>query len=276
MRIGLQTATTMQCNLVTDIKMVREAGFDEIELQLPKMEKYFAVGFTLDDLKGVLNGFPVTMLDALYPFEAQDKESRARLCRDCERYSGWAQAIGCGAIQVVALNGLKGISWPEARSLYASALRELADIARPFGVALGVEPLVWSPFHSLEQCLEVIDATERNNVKFNVDTFHLWTDGTRWDDVSKLDPNVIMSIHVADTNPKAEMQWSDDDRTALPGDGVVPMAEAIRAIKATGFDGVWSVEMWSKIHYEWDPEILISDLKQRMDRLVAGTMTANN
>ena len=268
MKMGLQTATTMQCNLVTDIKLVRWAGFDEIELQIPKMEKYFAVGFTLDDLKATLEGFPVTMLDALYPFEPRDKETRTRLRRDCERYCAWAQEIGCTALQVVALDGLKDLPWSEARGKYAASLRELADIAAPFGVRLGVEPLVWSPFHSLPQCLEVLDMTERENVKFNVDTFHLWADGTRLDDLAKLDPDVILSIHVADTNPKAEMQWSDDDRTALPGDGVVPLKEMIEAIQATGFDGVWSVEMWSKIHYEWDPEVLIDELKKRMDGLL--------
>src|SRR5687767_13613835 len=150
MKIGLQTATTMQCNLITDIKLVREAGFDEIELQIPKMEKYFAVWNTIEDLKGVLNGFPVTMLDCLYPFEPQDAPTRERLRRDCERYSSWAEALGCTALQVVALDGLKGLPWSEARPKYASALRELADIAAPHGVRLGVEPLVWSPFHSMQ------------------------------------------------------------------------------------------------------------------------------
>ena len=269
MKLGLQTVCTMQCNLMSDVRLARDAGFDEIELQTSKMEKYFNAGFTLDDLKAAMDGIPVTMLDALYPIESEDPDIRRRLRRDCERFSTWSQALGCKAIQVVAQSNLKDYPWDEQRKKYAAYLRELADIAAPFGVNLALEPLVFSPFCTLEQALEVIDATERDNLLLSLDTFHIWTVGTPWEWLTNLNPNMFVSVHLSDTNPKQAEQWSDDDRSALPGDGIVPLNEAVPAIKATGFDGVWSVEMFSKIHWEWDPQVLVPELKRWGEAMLA-------
>ena len=68
-----------------------------------------------------------------------------------------------------------------------------------------------------------------------------------------LNPNLILCAHLEDT-----------DRTALPGDGIIRLKEAVEAIQATGFDSVWSVEMMTSIHWEWDPEVLTGKLKKRV------------
>ena len=270
MKLGLQTACIMQSNLMSDIRLAREVGFEEMELQTSKMESFFAAGFTVEDLVSALDGFPVTMMDALYPFEPDDPAVRRQLREKCEKYSSWAKAVNCKTLQAVALNGLKHYDWHEQRRKLADALRELADIAAQYDVTLGVEPIVCKPFHSVTQALEVFDATDRKNVKLVADTFHIWIDQTPWEEVAKLDPDLIVCAHLSDTNMKTGEEWVDGDRTALPGDGVVPVEEAIEAIKATGFDGTWSVEMMSKIHWEWDPEVLARELKQRSEAFLRG------
>ena len=270
MKLGLQTACIMQSNLMSDIRLAKQVGFEEMELQTSKIERFIDAGFTIEDVASALDGFPVTMVDALYPFEPDDPEKRRQLRENCEKFSSWAKAVNCKTLQAVALDGLKQYDWREQRRKLADALRELADIAAKYDVTLGVEPIVFAPFHSIAQALEVFDATERDNVKLCADTFHLWTDRTPWDEVAKLDPNLIACAHLSDTNIKTGEQWADADRTALPGDGVVPMKEAVDAIKATGFDGTWSVEMMSKIHWEWDPEVLAPELKKRAEFYMKG------
>ena len=265
MKLGLQTACIMQSNLMSDIRLAKQVGFDEMELQTVKMERFFAAGFTIENLVAALDSFPVTMIDALYPFEPDDPDKRRELREKCKLYCSWAKAVNCRALQAVALDGLKHYDWPEQRTKLANALRELADIAAPFGVTLAVEPVVFAPFHSIAQALEVFEETERDNVKLVADTFHVWTDQTPWEEVARLDPNLILCAHLGDTNPKSGEQWGDADRTALPGDGIIPLKEAVEAIQATGFDGVWSVEMMSNIHWEWDPEVLTRELKKRVE-----------
>ena len=268
MKLGLQTACIMQSNLMSDIRLAKEVGFDEMELQTVKMERFFDAGFTMDNLLAALDSFPITMLDALYPFEPEEPSKRRELRRKCRLYCSWAKSLNCKALQVVALDGLKHYDWPQQRTKLSDALKELAAIAAQFDVTLAIEPVVFAPFHSINQAIEVLTETDCDNVKLVADTFHIWTDQTPWEEVAQLDPNLILCAHLGDTNLKSGEQWGDADRTALPGDGIIPLEKAVTAIKSTGFDGVWSVEMMSKIHWEWDPEILTRELKKRAENFL--------
>ena len=274
MYLGLHAGCIMNTNVVTDIRIAKAAGYDGVELWIPKLKRYLAAGYRIEELKPALGSLRTTMLDCVLPIEREEPEFRKQLRKDCEELSAIAQQLNCPALQVIALDALKDYSWAEMRTKLANAFRELADVVAPYGVRLAIEPVSFSPFHTLAQALEVIDAVDRENVGLVVDTFHLWTGGTPWEEVEALDPGLIVCAHISDTNPKQGEQWSDDDRTALPGDGILPLKEGIDAILACGYDGVWSVEMLSQYHWEWDPELLARELKRRTEQLLAASMSS--
>ncbi len=101
-----------------------------------------------------------------------------------------------------------------------------------------------------------------------LDTFHLWTAGTSWDEVAALDPALIVVAHISDVTPRQGAEWRDADRDVLPGDGILPLQEGIQAIRATGYDDLWCVEMLGAYHWEWDPYVLAREVKQRADALL--------
>ena len=111
---------------------------------------------------------------------------------------------------------------------------------------------------------------ERDNVGLVVDTFHHWAAGDSWDELARLDARIIASVHISDAMEKAGEEWRDNDRDVLPGDGVIPLREGIAAIRNTGYDGVWSVEMLGAYHWEWDPFVLAAELKSRAEALLEG------
>jgi sugar phosphate isomerase/epimerase len=108
----------------------------------------------------------------------------------------------------------------------------------------------------------------RANIGLCLDTFHLWTGGTPWKDVAALDPALIAVAHISDVMPRQGPEWSDADRDVLPGDGILPLREGIEAIRATGYDDLWSVEMLGAHHWEWDPFVLAGELKVRAKALL--------
>jgi sugar phosphate isomerase/epimerase len=110
----------------------------------------------------------------------------------------------------------------------------------------------------------------RDNVGLCLDTFHLWTGGTSWDEVAVLDPALVVVAHISDVAPRKGKEWSDADRDVLPGDGILPLAEGIAAIRATGYDDLWCVEMLGAYHWEWDPFVLAQELKHRANLLLRG------
>ena len=268
MELGLHAGCIMHTNVVTDIRIAKSAGYDAIELWIQKLKRYLEAGYEPEDLVPYLENLRVTMLDCILSVERQDAGFRKELLTEFETLCRVARSLGCRALQLIVLDALKGLAWPEMRQVLVNSFRELADLAAPHQIRLAIEPVVFSPFNTIQQVLEVFDSVERDNLGMVVDTWHIWTAGVPWEDVAALDSDLIVCAHISDTNPKQGSHWHDDDRTALPGDGILPLKEGVEAIQATGYDGVWSVEMLSHRHWEWDPEILARELKRRTEILL--------
>jgi sugar phosphate isomerase/epimerase len=253
----------MHTNVITDVRVAREAGYDGIELWIPKLTRYLDAGFTTSELAKHLDPLKVTMLDTILPIEKSDPDTRERLRALTKRMAQVAEALKCRVLQVVALDHFDSDAWSDQRTVLVTALSELAEVASPHGVRLALEPVTFSPFRSLPRALDVIEEVGITRVGLCLDTWHLWTSDTPWQDVAALDPATIACVHISDTNPKTADVWRDEDRTALPGDGILPLGEGISAIRQTGYDGVWSVEMLSDRHWEWDPQVLADELLRR-------------
>jgi len=269
MSLGLHTGSIMYTNLVTDARIARETGYEAIEIYIPKLVRYLDAGYGPDDLIPALGPCRPAMINSFLHIERQEPDVRRELLVQCQRLCAVARALGCPALQVIALNALRGQPWPDIRRQLARSLAELADVAAPYGVRLAVEPVSFTPFRTVAQALEVLDTAQRDNIGWCLDTFHLWTGGTPWEDVAALDPSLIVVAHLGEVTPRLVQEWSDDDRDVLPGDGILPLREGIAAIRATGYDGLWSVEMLGARHWEWDPEVLALALRHRAEALLA-------
>jgi sugar phosphate isomerase/epimerase len=270
MRLGLHTGSILHTNLMTDIRVARETGYDAIEFYLPKLVRYLDAGYRAEALLPKLDSLQLAVINSFLHIERQDPAERRELRQQCERLCQVAQTLRCPLLQVVALNGLRGESWPQIRSKVGQSLAELADIAAGFDVRLALEPVSFTPLRSLSQALDVLDVAGRDNVGLCLDTFHLWTGGTSWEEVAALDPALIGVVHISDVMPRRAEEWSDADRDVLPGDGILPLQEGIEAVRATGYDDLWCVEMMGAHHWEWDPFVLAQELKRRAGGLLRG------
>jgi sugar phosphate isomerase/epimerase len=269
MLLGLHTGTILHTNLMTDIRVAIETGYEAIELYTPKLLRFLDAGYQTGQIPPALGNLRVTMINSFLHIERQEPDFRRQLRGQCERLCRVAQALDCPTLQVVALSALEGEPWPEIRLKVGRSLAELADVAAPFGVTLALEPVTFTPLRLLSQALEVLDVAGRENVGLCLDTFHLWTAGTPWDEVAALDPGRIAVAHLGDVTARRGSRWSDEDRDILLGDGILPLAEGIAAIRATGYDGVWCVEQMGAYHWEWDPFVLARELRERALRLLA-------
>jgi sugar phosphate isomerase/epimerase len=258
----------MHTNIVTDIRIAREAGYDAIEIWIPKLNRYLENGFAVEDLKERMGDLRPAMMNCMLSVERQGAKCRKKLRGECASLAEAAQRLGCPTIQVIVLKDLDGLSWSKMRAKLVDCFKELGDIAARYNVRLGIEPVVFSGFNRLSQAVEVIEKAGCENLGLVVDTWHVWTVKEPWDVVEGLDAKMIYSAHISDTNPKQGKEWHDDDRTALPGEGILPLVDGIRAIQKTGYDGVWSVEMLSREHWEWDPLELAFELKKRTKKLL--------
>lgn len=269
MIVTMHGLTTMHCNLVTDYRVAKETGYDALELLVAKLLRYLDTGYTVKDLKSSSLGIPTVCFNALANIERIAPREHKELLAECERLCAAAEALGCPTIQLVSLCGLEGRPWPEVRDLTAKNIAELADIAAKHNVRYQLEPIAWSPIHTLAQSLEVIDAAGRDNVGMVIDFWHLEAgEGTTPDEVAKLDKSLIYGVHFCDgVRHSKGTKWVEEDlRGFLPGEGKIPIKEWVDAVRATGFDGVWSSELFSPKHWEWDIWEIARESKARMER----------
>ena len=262
--------STMHCNILTDIRIAQEIGYEGLEIFVPKLLRYLDCGYKAEDLVPVFEAHSIrpVCLNALVDIERVDPKGRRDVLAEAERLCTAAKVLGCPTIQLVAFCGLQGRPWKEVVDLTARNVADIADIGKPHGVRFQLEPIAWSPIHSLSGSLELIDRAGRDNVGVVVDFWHLSAGGkTKPDDVAKLDKSLIYGVHFCDgIRHKEDTRWVEEDlRGFLPGEGEIPIQEWVAAVKSTGFDGVWSSELYSPKHWEWDLWQIARECKRRME-----------
>ncbi len=278
MLIALQSLETMHCNLLTDIQIAKETGHAGIEMNGTKLKRYLAQGYKIESLAPHLEGLPVVAMTYIQDIERQEPAQYAALLQECERLCGLAQKLGCGMVQLLtgpldpggAYKGLTGAPWPEMRRLTAKNLRALSDIGKAHKVRFFLEALTWTPVYKLEQALELLDATERDNVGLVVDFWHLWDGGATAEQIAKLNKDIIFCVHFCDSlEPWGQRgTFEQRGRDVWTGGGRIPLKEWVDAVLATGFDGVWSCELLSPKYWELDPRKTAHDLKAFLEYML--------
>ena len=277
MIITMHGLSTMHCNVATEIRIAKEAGFDALEMVESKLLRYLGVGLKAEELVPRFEAFGIEpiMINALKYVERVEPGEREALMAEAECLCAAAQALGCPTIQLVPFCKLAGQPYDEVLKLTARNVADIADIGKRHGVRFQLEPIAWSPIHSLSQSLELIQAAGRDNVGMVIDFWHLWAGGeTTPDDVAALNKDTIYGVHFCDgVRFEDGRSWGMEEepmlRGYLPGEGKMDVAAWVAAVKATGFDGVWSSELLSPKHWEWDLLDIAKETKARMERYVS-------
>ena len=261
--------STMHCNILTDIRIAQEIGYEGLEIFVPKLLRYLDCGFSAEELVPVFEEHAIrpVCINALKDIERVEPAERAQLLAEAELLCQTAEVLGCPTIQLVPFCGLEGRPWDQVLELTARNVADIADIGRRRGVRFQLEPIAWSPIHSLSQSLELIQEAGRDNVGMVIDFWHLWAgEETTPDEVAKLDEPMIYGVHFCDGARHEEgTRWVEVNlRGFLPGEGDIPIKEWVDAVRSTGFDGVWSCELLSPDHWEWDLWEIARETRERM------------
>ena len=87
------------------------------------------------------------------------------------------------------------------------------------------------------------------NVGLVIDTCHFYAGGSRIESIKRVNPEQILIFHINDVE-KRPKQTIEDAHRLLPGEGVIPLEAILRELKATGFDGLCSIELFRPAYWE--------------------------
>jgi sugar phosphate isomerase/epimerase len=278
MIIALHSLATAHADLLTGIEIGKKTGYAGIEISNGKLQSCLAQGYDLEGLRVLFEDLPLVGLSYVQDIERQEPRQYASLLEECEALCRVAERLGCPMIQLLtgpldptgAYQGLRGKPWPEMRKLTAKNLAALADIGQAHRVKFYLEALTFTPLNRLDQQLELLEATARDNVGLVLDFYHLWDSGTRPDEIARLNKDVIFCVDFCDSLDRFGEGGDAQQRgrDVWTGGGRIPLKEWVDAVRATGFDGIWRCELLSPTYWKLDPWKTARDLKTFLEYLL--------
>ncbi len=255
MKLGFHGATTMTSDLVTDLDVSAQAGFQFLEVWAEKVDR-FLVDHSLADLQALFAQHKITplALDAIV-FIAFRGDEYAQIQARTLELSKIAQAIGCPTIAVVASPlPNREISWDAIVAEYVAVLRNMSEIARPYGVKLAFEFLGfgWTSVRTPRGAYEIVAKVDRDNVGMVIDAAHFYGGGGLLSELDAINPAKIFAFHLDDLDDAPKEAFSDSIRI-LPGEGVVPLLDICAKLKQLGYNGHCSIELFRPEYWQQNP-----------------------
>ena len=246
----------MTSDLETDVAVSKAAGFKWLELWAAKLDTYLS-SHSVAELKALLddNGVAPMSINSIEFIAFRTEDDYAKIRARCKQLSELSAQIGNPCVVVVpSPTPDRNIAWEEVVAVYVRVLRDLAGIAAPYGVNLSFEFLGfgWCTVRTPRAAREIVQKTDRANVGMTVDCAHFYGGGGVMSELDELDPMHIFAFHLDDLEDTPKEAISDATRL-LPGRGVIPLNEICTRMKANGYDGVCSIELFRPEYWRWDP-----------------------
>lgn len=256
MLLGFHGATTMTSDLETDVAISRQAGYKGLELWADKVDTYLK-SHSMQELNAlfVANGVKPLSINALV-FVGFRGDEYPQIQKRCKELCEIAAGIGCPMIVTVPspTETRWQLPWDDVKAEYVRVLRDLSDIAAPYGAKLSFEFLGfgWCTVRTPRGAYEIVKEVDRPNVGMTVDCAHLYAGGGLMEELDALDPAKVFAFHLDDVTDTCKEAITDNTRV-FPGWGVMPLDEMCRRMSQIGYNDTCSIELFQPEYWKWDP-----------------------
>lgn len=252
--------------LVEKLQAIAAAGFDGVEI----FENDFLafdgspreVGRMVADA-----GLRITLFQPFRDFEGMPDPQRSRTFDRAERKFDTMQELGtdlmlvCSNVSPLALGGIDRA---------ADDFRALGERAARRGLRVGYEALAWGRhINDHRDAWEIVRRADHPNVGLILDSFHTLARRVDVNSIRAIPRDKIFIVQLADA-PLIEMEllhWSRHYRN-MPGQGDLPVVDFMRAVAATGYDGVLSLEIFNDQFRGGSPKAIAVDGKRSLVNLM--------
>jgi 4-hydroxyphenylpyruvate dioxygenase len=230
-------------DLTEKLAAIAAAGFDGVEI----FENDFLafdgspreVGRMVRD-----HGLEIALFQPFRDFEGMPEPQRSRAFERAERKFDLMGELGtdlllvCSNVSPLCLGGIDRA---------AADFHALGERAARHGIRVGYEALAWGRHvNDHRDAWEIVRRADHANVGLIVDSFHTLARRIDPDTIRAIPGDRIFFVQLADA-PKIDMDllyWSRHFRN-MPGEGDLDVTGFMRAVAATGYDGVLSLEIFN-------------------------------
>jgi 2-keto-myo-inositol isomerase len=271
-RFCLNTGTIRGHNLTLDqeVEIAGRAGYQAIEPWLDRLDQFLQRGGSLKDLRQRAADRGLTVEDAIgFPAWCVDDDAqRAKGFEDVKR-----------AMDRLAQLGAKRIAAPPAgvpdrQRVEPDHVAERYHQLLELGDTMGVQPVLefWGrnpTLGKLNTAVSIAMAAGHPKACVLADVFHMYRGGSPFDGLRLLGPEALPVFHMNDYPAQPPLDQINDSHRIFPGDGIAPLTEILRTLRAIGAVPVLSLELFNQEYYKRDALEVARTGLEKMKAVVA-------
>jgi sugar phosphate isomerase/epimerase len=270
--LNTSTISGQKTGLVQYIEIAAKAGYDGLELWVNDIKDYLKQGGSLETLVRLIKDKGLVVENAISFTEwMTDNDARRKAAiTELEEEMKMMAILGCHRIAAPPAGVEKGepIDFQKAGIRY----REILVLGRKYNVMPLME--FWGAsdtVYNLSQAVAIATAANDRDARILPDVYHLFRGGSGFDGLKLLSGNAIEIIHFNDYPASIPVNEQTDSDRVYPGDGVAPLKEILRSLKAMGGTKVLSLELFNKKYWAQDALLVAKTGLGKMKKIVKET-----
>lgn len=256
--------------LADKITATAAAGYAGIEPWIKELDAYVARGGTLDDLRRRIDdrGMKVVNLIGFFDWAVPDEPRRRAGMEEARRSFDLAQRLGCPYVAAPPC-GMTDIAGADLLAI-ARRYAELIDL----GAAFGVTPLLefWGfskTLGHLGEALCIAAECGRSEARILADVFHIYKSSRHFNGLDLLGPRTLGLFHINDYPASDQPDTLVDADRVYPGDGVAPLTHILAQLRAGGYRGMLSLELFNQVYWKQELCAIARTGLEKLQRVVA-------
>jgi 2-keto-myo-inositol isomerase len=272
LELGYNEATCKELSSVDlDVMIAEKCGFTAFELRFDMIEKYLK-HHSYDDLAVLFKTHsvkPVT-INALFGVNFADDNWWEASEKKVDFARRIYEATGADILLALPTVGKEPCAF-SAEKIADDTAEALLKLNKISGLKIAFEPLGYrnSTVRGIKVAWEIVKNINSPEIGLAVDCYNLYHFDKLRDitDLVQVDPRKIFIVHLNDAQDIPFEQLEAFNRV-LPGDGVINCTAYLKALFATGYDGVISVEVLNTDLWKIPPEELIPEAYVKTAKMV--------
>lgn len=255
-----------------EIDLIANAGYSGVEPWIREITAFKESGGKLSDINKQCADRGLTIESAIgfANWIVDDDAKRKKGLEDLRRDMDLVRQIGGARMAAPPVGATSALDLDRVAERYGAALR--------IGREMGVTPMLelWGhsqALHRLGEIMYVMVESNEPNAAMLLDVYHIYRGGSDFSGLRHVDGNAVKVLHMNDYPDIPHQKIKDKDRVYV-GDGVAPVAEVLQTMRATGFSGVLSLELFNPTYWKDDISNVLrkglASMKQVVEQLPNG------
>jgi len=272
--ICIDTFTIRPASLTEKIHIAHETGWDGLEIWESELREYEENGGDLKQLGQRIKdlGLQVPNVIALWNAFPQTNEAFENDLPTQRERMRQARDIGAEYIQVV---GAPARPWQEFDLQQASQqYRRYIEIGiEDYNIKPAVMFLQFLPhIQRMGQASAIAIDADHPQAKIIPDVFHLYRGGTGFAGLKHIQGSFIAVFQINDVPADPPRDELEDEHRIFPGDGILPLDEALKDVYAGGFDGAVTLQLFNRELWERNLKDIAKEGHEKTVAVVAKAM----